>query len=231
VPFLAGVSEIAAAALTEPAPRAGETREGTLTDAAALAASEPGIPDPPAPQASFAVPDLDAPRAGSIHTPAPFESPGPSVPAAAGGPLSDTEREERADFMREDPDLLAERTQDPMEALIDEEEAAAVAEVRMMGGPVDLDAGGDPAMEPVYEAGGGESEGFELAEADLIENASHGEGHGNPLRDAITPEAESDLSLDNVAYGEPDEEDVTEVVENPEDPDDPGRGPGIAADR
>jgi hypothetical protein len=38
-------------------------------------------------------------------------------------------------------------------------------------------AGGDPAMDPVYEAGGGESEGFELAERELIEHASHGDLH------------------------------------------------------
>lgn len=230
-PALVGLGEIAGAAFTEPTPRTGETPEGTLTDAAVPAASDPRIPDPPAPQASYPV--ADAPAAPAVAA-APFETPGPSVPAAAGGPLSDTEREERADLLREDPDFIAEQTDDPMEALVEEEEAAAAAEVRMMGGPDDLDAGGDPAMEPVYEAGGGEAEGFELAEADLIENATHGEGHGNPLRDAIAPEAESDLSLDNVAYSEPDQEDVTEVVADPDDPsdeDDPGRGPGITADR
>ena len=31
--------------------------------------------------------------------------------------------------------------------------------------------------QPVDEAGGGESEGFELAEEDLIEHASHGDQH------------------------------------------------------
>lgn len=36
----------------------------------------------------------------------------------------------------------------------------------------------DPAMQPVYEAGGGESEGFEMAEEQLIEHASHGDEHG-----------------------------------------------------
>lgn len=36
----------------------------------------------------------------------------------------------------------------------------------------------DPAMAPVYEAGGGESEGFEMAEEALIEHASHGDEHG-----------------------------------------------------
>jgi hypothetical protein len=39
---------------------------------------------------------------------------------------------------------------------------------------------------PVEEAGGGESEGFELAEEELIEHASHGDEHSTTriLRDA-----------------------------------------------
>jgi hypothetical protein len=36
----------------------------------------------------------------------------------------------------------------------------------------------DPALAPLQEAGQGESEGFELAEQDLIEHASHGDQHG-----------------------------------------------------
>ena len=50
----------------------------------------------------------------------------------------------------------------------------------------------DPAFEAAYEAGGGESEGFELAEEELVDNASHGGGRGDPLRDAFTPEVEAD---------------------------------------
>ena len=55
----------------------------------------------------------------------------------------------------------------------------------------------------VEEAGGGESEGFELAEQELIEHASHGDEHTPTriIRDAA-PEEESDLSV----YGEADEE-------------------------
>ena len=60
----------------------------------------------------------------------------------------------------------------------------------------------DPALEAVYEAGGGEQDGWEQAERDLVENASHGGGHGNPLRDALAPEAESDRS--DAEYGEAD---------------------------
>jgi len=55
----------------------------------------------------------------------------------------------------------------------------------------------------VDEAGGGESEGFELAEQELIEHASHGDEHTPTriIRDAA-PQEESDVSV----YGEADEE-------------------------
>ncbi len=86
----------------------------------------------------------------------------------------------------------------------------------------------DPAMEPVREAGGGEAEGFEQAESDLIDHAEHGEGHGTPRPEQFGVEAEQDPAT----YGEADEEDVTEKVADPnEPPDDPGTGPGIAAER
>ena len=51
--------------------------------------------------------------------------------------------------------------------------------------------------------GGGSEEGFELAERDLIRNASHDDGTGYPERDAFTPERESDRSP--AEYGEPDD--------------------------
>lgn len=46
------------------------------------------------------------------------------------------------------------------------------------------------ANRPLEEAGEGESEGFELAEQELIEHASHGDLHGTTriLRDARTDE-------------------------------------------
>jgi hypothetical protein len=55
----------------------------------------------------------------------------------------------------------------------------------------------------VEEAGGGESEGFELAEQELIEHATHGDGHtpSRIMRDAGRQE-ESSASV----YGEADEE-------------------------
>jgi hypothetical protein len=63
------------------------------------------------------------------------------------------------------------------------------------------------ANRPLEEAGEGESEGFELAEAQLIDHASHGDLHNTTpiIRDARTGE---DLSgaPDDELYGEADEE-------------------------
>lgn len=120
---------------------------------------------------------------------------------------------------------------DPLEDRIREEEEAAAAEAAGIGGRgSDSDLEVDPEMRAVYEGGGGEAEGFELAEADLVENATHGGGVGDPLLDAFTPEGESDLS--GAEYGEADEEDSTEVVADPdEDADDPGAGPGLTSER
>ena len=98
---------------------------------------------------------------------------------------------------------MAERT--PDDDLIREEEAAAAADARRIGGVAGDEDDFDPEMRPVYEAGGGEAEGFEQAEADLVENAQHGGGRGDPMSDAFTPEAESDLS--GAEYGEADEGD------------------------
>jgi hypothetical protein len=69
----------------------------------------------------------------------------------------------------------------------------------------DPDEKNDPAMQPVEEAGGGVSEGFEQAEEDLIENATHGDGVGNPERDAIDNE-DAEAERSTAEYGEADEE-------------------------
>jgi hypothetical protein len=60
------------------------------------------------------------------------------------------------------------------------------------------------ARRAVEEAGGGESEGFELAEQELIEHASHGDQHSpfRIMRDA-SPEEEP---FEDGQYGEADEE-------------------------
>lgn len=115
------------------------------------------------------------------------------------------------------------------EPLVDEQAEAAAAEAGAIGGRgsgEDL----DPADRPLAEAGQGYAEGFEAAEDDLIEGASHGDASGDPTRDAFSGEVESDRST--AVHGEPDEIDPTEQVEDPEEgPEDPGAGPGIAAER
>ena len=166
--------------------------------------------------------------AGHVPDPPPVETPGPSVTPPAF-PESDTERAERADAAV--PDAEETGAQDPIEQLIAEQESAAAAEARDIGGGAPHSAR-DPAMEPVYEAGGGEQEGWEQAEADLIANATHGDGGGNPLRDAFTPELESDRST--AVYAEADRTPSTEVRHDPDEggPDDPMEGdPHLSADR
>ena len=127
---------------------------------------------------------------------------------------------------------MTEHRPDDDSDIVREEEAAAAEAAGRIGGTAGDENDFDPAMRPVYEAGGGVAEGFEQAEADLVENAQHGDGRGDPLSDAFSPEAESDLG--GASYGEPDEEKVTEVVRDPDDPrgdDDPGAGPKITSER
>jgi hypothetical protein len=59
----------------------------------------------------------------------------------------------------------------------------------------------------VEEAGGGESEGFELAEEELIEHTSHGDQHA-PSR--IMRDAAAESEQDDADYGEADEEHLTD---------------------
>ncbi len=107
------------------------------------------------------------------------------------------------------PDMeRTDETDDPDFATRQEWEAAAEAAAIGGRGP---DVGGadpeervDEALRPVYEAGGGEAEGFELAERDLVRNATHDDGEGYPERDAFSPENETDRST--AEYGEADEE-------------------------
>ena len=62
----------------------------------------------------------------------------------------------------------------------------------------------DPALAPLIEAGDGEQEGYELAEEELIEHASHGDNHStDPIfRDAF----DIDEEATDVDYGEADQE-------------------------
>jgi hypothetical protein len=63
-----------------------------------------------------------------------------------------------------------------------EEADRAAAEAAAIGGspssePPPLDGQLDEAERPLVEAGQGEAEGFEQAESELIEHASHGDQH------------------------------------------------------
>ena len=123
-------------------------------------------------------------------------------------------------------DDLAEYGDDPVAR--DEAEAAA-NEAARIGGVVPPQSE-DPAFEAVEEGGGGEAEGFEQSEEELIEGASHGDPQPDPAQAAFSPEAESDLST--FVGAEADDIDPTEVTSDPlEGPDDPGQGPGLAPDR
>ncbi len=112
-----------------------------------------------------------------------------------------------------DPEPAEAEGGQPTGDLVTDEERAAAAEARAVGGtPVDDetdspdsdDQGHDPAFDPVEEAGGGQAEGFEQSEAVLVEHA------GTPpdadrtadafdLEDPgtdVDPDAEEDLAKD-----------------------------------
>ena len=80
----------------------------------------------------------------------------------------------------------------------------------------------DPAFEAVNEAGGGESEGFEMAEEQLIEHASHGDWGGTAR---ITEDAEGfteEALPDDGIYGDADDA-VVDPDSLAEEPGEPGR--------
>jgi hypothetical protein len=85
------------------------------------------------------------------------------------------------------------------DSLADNEAEAAAAEAAAIGGRrPEYDV--DESERALEESGEGEAEGFELAEQDLIEEASHGEEGRYPGDDAFDEEEE----LDSV-YGEADD--------------------------
>jgi hypothetical protein len=85
------------------------------------------------------------------------------------------------------------------DARIAEAEAEAAAEAAKIGGEVPKESD-DPARQPLIESGQGEAEGFELAEKQLEENATHENQRGFPEQDVRPPEERSD-----VEYGEADQ--------------------------
>jgi hypothetical protein len=129
-----------------------------------------------------------------VATAAPVAEPAPAPAAPVPGPKP---------VVHTDDDFVA------------AEEAAAAAAAGSIGGPRLDDAHGDEAFEAVAEAGGGESEGFELAEEQLIDNATHGGGRADPIGDAFTPEAEADERTG--VDGEADGERVSELDEDKPD--------------
>lgn len=72
--------------------------------------------------------------------------------------------------------------------------------------PEDPDEKPDEAMAPLIEAGQGESEGFEQAEQDLIEHASHGDQHGTSTPISRDAAGFDDPEEDPATYGDADEE-------------------------
>jgi hypothetical protein len=104
-------------------------------------------------------------------------------------------REEREEELLREGDQLA-----GDEELVEEEEDAAAAEAAQIGGDVPRDEE-DPARQPLAEAGEGEAEGFELAEKDLEDIASHGDQHRFPDDVPSRPEERG-----NAEYAEADQE-------------------------
>jgi hypothetical protein len=97
-----------------------------------------------------------------------------------------------------------------------EEAAAAAAEAGAIGGRVSSEPTAqetaDEAARPVVEAGGGEAEGFELAEQELVEHASHGDQHA--ARQAIEDAPDNSDDARAVAGGEADKERSSERDED-----------------
>ncbi len=96
------------------------------------------------------------------------------------------------------------------EQLIRREEEAAAAEGAAIGGR-GPDEGLDESKRPLREAGEGEAEGFEEAERELIEHASHGDPSPYPPDLAGRPE---DSRAADAEYGDADEERSSELDEN-----------------
>lgn len=90
-------------------------------------------------------------------------------------------------------------------------EAAAIGG-RTSSEPAQADGGPSEAERPVVEAGGGEAEGFEQAERELVEHASHGDQHA--ARRAIEDAPESDQDARAAEGGEGDLERSSERAED-----------------
>jgi hypothetical protein len=98
------------------------------------------------------------------------------------------------------------------DALVREEEEAAAAEAAAIGGHGSNEDAED-SQRPLREAGEGEAEGFEDAEQELIEHASHGDPAPYPPDMAGRPE---DPRAADVEYGDADHEESSELDEDAE---------------
>ena len=98
---------------------------------------------------------------------------------------------------------------DPIDRDVEREEDAAAAEAAQIGGRSGMEDVPEEER-PLAEAGEGESEGFELAEEELVERATHEDEHGNPLTDAGDPEEPGAARIRD-AYGEADDLESTET--------------------
>jgi hypothetical protein len=102
---------------------------------------------------------------------------------------------------------MSKESDDRLRDLIAEEEAAAAAEAGAIGGHTDSQRLPE-AERPLAEGGEGVAEGFELAEEQLIQAASHGDKHGHPLGDGFPEEDARSEGL--TIYGEADHEKASE---------------------
>jgi hypothetical protein len=124
----------------------------------------------------------------------------------------------------------------PEDPLVRQEEDAAAAEAGSIGGraPEYDDEEGRPADDEdraLIEGGEGFEEGFETAERDLRETASHSENRYDPEANDFGDDESAGEG--EAVSGEPDEIDVSETVRDSEagPGEDPGEGPGISHDR
>jgi hypothetical protein len=100
---------------------------------------------------------------------------------------------------RKEESLEAEEEQLADLQQVEDEAAAAAEEAGEIGGDAPIESD-DPAQQPLIEAGQGVAEGFELAEAQLEDIASHGDQHRFPGSVAPPPEERADAE-----YGEADQ--------------------------
>jgi hypothetical protein len=87
------------------------------------------------------------------------------------------------------------------------EEQAAASEAAAIGGrpsaePAPVEGQPDEAERPLAEAGQGDAEGFEQAERELVEHATHGDQHA--ARQAIEDAPEGSDDARAAEAGEPD---------------------------